>query len=741
MEKLKISLLYVEDDGSLRNIYQHVFSSVLESVYVASNGLEGYDSYLENKPDIVLTDVRMPVMNGLDMIRKIRKRDTDVRIIILSAFGEPRYYLSAIEVGVSGYLLKPVETTVLLNMIKEQAYNILLDKKVKVEEEKRWKAEKAKAKNEAILQSVAEGTAIFFRKGLNPKTIAKVLKGLGEATGASRVYIFQNFEEKGKKYTSQTYEWVKNGIQAELGNPDLMRIDFNDSVVERWVSIMIKRGSIHGLIRDFPLGKEREVLEAQGIISILVIPLFLEDKWWGFIGLDDCETEREWSEGERKAVETLANNLEAALYRRQVEREILELNAHLEQRVADRTEALVKEISERRLTEVRLKESEEKYRLIYENANNGILLIIDGKVIMINPKTVEILQYKPSNLIGNPFIELVNDEDNSLFENFLKHRLSDESSESLDVRVLSGSGKVIWLEVKTNEIMWDDYPATLMFISDISARKKAEDELYQLNSELEGRIIEEVEKVKQQQQLLVQKSKLESIGELSAGLSHEINQPLGGISMGLDNILIRMEEQGIDQQYINEKFSILFQDIQRINQIIQHVRIFSRDQQIALNECVNVVEVIENALSMIRMEFTDHQVHLSIELPDESVEIFGNQYRLEQVILNLLSNSRFAVEEKEKQNLLSNYVKKIDVRCKKLNNHCVLEVRDNGTGISSKYLNNIFDPFFTTKDEDKGTGLGLSISYGIVKELGGQIRVESEEGEYSNFIINLPLKN
>jgi len=741
MEKLKISLLYVEDDGALRNIYKNLLGASVENVFVASNGMEGYEMYRRYNPDIVLTDVRMPVMNGLDMIRKIRKIDTDVRIIILSAFGEPRYYLSAIEAGVKGYLLKPVDTKVLLSTIQEQANEILLDKKVKDEEEKRWKAEKAKAKSEAILQSVAYGTAIFFREGFNPSSVSTVLKRLGEATGASRVYIFQNFTEKGKWYTSQTHEWVKNGIQPVIDNQDLMHIPFTDPVLVRWVSVMQKGGSIHGLIRDFPQGEERAILEAQNIISILAMPIFVEDFWWGFIGLDDCESERVWSDGERKALETMANNLGAAIYRRQVETELLELNTHLERRVEERTKVLEKEVAERRMAELRLKESEEKYRLIYENANNGIVLLINRKVVMVNPKTVEILHYKPSSMIGIPFIDLVSEDYKKVFDGFLsKHGLSD-SIESMDVRMITGSGKTKWLEVKINEILWDEKPAMLMFISDISARKKAEDERNYFNAELERRIAEEVEKVKQQQQLLVQKSKLEFIGELSAGLSHEINQPLGGISMGLDNILMRLDEKGIDENYIRKKFAILFHDIQRINQIIQHVRIFSRDQQISLLEEVNVLDVIDNALSMMRMQLTDHQVQLNVKVPDEQVVISGNPYRLEQVILNLLSNARFAVEEKEKQNTDNKYVKKIDVNCRSVKNYCIIEVRDNGIGIAAKYLDNIFEPFFTMKNEEKGTGLGLSISYGIVKELGGQILVDSKEGRFSNFTIKIPLKN
>ncbi len=742
MDKLNVSLLYVEDDGTLRSIYQKILKYSIEKVYIASNGLEGLECYKTYHPDIVLTDVRMPVMDGLDMIAKIRDIDKNTRIIILSAFGEPRYFLSAIELGVKAYLLKPVDSPHLLKTIGEQANDILLDKKVREEEEKRWIAENEQRKSETILRALAHVTAIFFQEGFNGASVMKVLGLIGDATASSRVYIFQNFEdEQGKPYTSQVYEWVQDEIMPEIENPVLARLYFDDPIFVRWVKVMQSHKFVHGLVKNLPVKAERDVLREQGIISILSMPIYVQGKWWGLIGLDDCENERIWSEAEIGALETLAHNLGAAIYRKQVENELRELNAHLEQRVRKRTEEMEKEIADRRLAEMRLRESEEKYRLIFENANNGIILIIDRKIIMVNPKTLEILESTPGKLIGSSLLNFVHEEDKNMLNRFLSSLQDRDGAEFIDVRLFSATGKVKWVELKTNDILWDEEDACLVFLSDISARKKAEDELNNLNKELEERVSLEVQKVKQQQQLLVQKSKLEYIGELSAGLSHEVNQPLGGISMGLDNILMRMSEGTLNEKYIQDKFQILFKDIERINQIIQHVRIFSRDQQESLKENVDVVGVINNALSLVKMQLKDHQIDLHLDFSGEDSTVVGNPYRLEQVFLNLLSNARYAVEEKGRKNRDANYEKKISIRCKRNNGFCEVFVKDNGTGISMKNMDKIFDPFFTTKDEDKGTGLGLSISYGIVKEYGGNIDVQSSEGVFTEFLIQLPLKN
>ena len=741
MNKLNVSLLYVEDDRTLRNIYRKILGYSVEKVYVAADGLEGLEKYKRYRPDIVLTDVRMPVMDGLDMITRIRELNKNTRIIILSAFGEPHYFLSAIELGVKAYLLKPVDSSDLLKTIEEQANELLLDKKVREEEKKRWVAEDEQRKSEAILQALAQVTAIFFQDGFNRSSVMKVLRLIGNATSSSRVYIFQNFEdERGRPYTSQVYEWVQGLVTAEIDNPVLSRLYFDDPIFARWVEVMQRHEFIHGLVKDLPVEEEKQALLEQDIISILSMPIFVEGKWWGFIGLDDCKIERVWSEAEMGALKTLAHNFGAAIYRKQVENELRELNVNLELRVRQRTEELEKEITERRLAEMRLRESEEKYRLIFENANNGIILIVERKIIMVNPKTIDILDSAPVKLIGGCLLDFVVDEDRSVLDNFLSSVQNRTGTEFIDVRFVSAEGKVKWVELKTNKILWDEEEACLAFLSDISARKKAEDELNDLNKELEERVSMEVQKVKQQQQLLVQKSKLEYIGELSAGLSHEINQPLGGISMGLDNILMGLDEGNIDKKYIRSKFRVLFKDIERINQIIQHVRIFSRDQQESLKEDVNVIRVINNALSLVKMQLKDYQIDLHLSFPEDDFTVVGNPYRLEQVFLNLLSNARYAVEEKGKYIQNSDFKKEISVFCKRASGACEVLIRDNGTGIPAKNLSSVFDPFFTTKDEEKGTGLGLSISYGIVKEYGGTIDVQSEEGQFTEFLIRLPLK-
>ncbi len=737
MKKLSISLLLVEDDVVIRSIYKQILTKHVDNVIIAVDGEDGYAKYLETKPDLILTDIKMPKMNGLDMIKKIRVDDKLQRIIIMSAYGESRFFLKAIESGVKGFLVKPVETEYLLSVISEQANDILLEKRLKEEADKRHIAEQERDKGDSILNALSQATATFFRHGVNDKTVNNVLKLIGEKADVSRVYIFKLDETQDEPHISQIYEWVAKGISSQIDNDNLISIPISDPVFSSWSEKMINRQNVMGITDNFD-NPTREVLSSQDIQSVLAIPIFVKDNWWGFIGFDDCNTKRVWTDAEIDALELLAFNLGGAIYRREVEEDMTKLNASLEERVWERTKDLEQEVAERTIAENLLRDSEEKYRLIYDNANDGILLIIKNIIHLVNPKMVEIIGRLPKNIIGKNFSDLVDADFVNIVNDYFIEQDKNTSNNKADIQVQMINGK--WLELKSTCITWDFEKANLVFISDITKRKIAEKDLHELNRNLEKRIEEEISRVNVQQQLLVQKSKLESIGELSAGLAHEINQPLGGLSMGLENIIFNLNEDGLDEIYLRKKTDILFKDIERIRKIIEHVRLFSRDQDKVIMEEVSLNEVIDNALSLVSKQMISRNIELIINLPDNKICTMGNKYRLEQVILNLLSNAGQAVDEKAKLVESGSLMKQISIDLFDNVSDVFVTIVDNGIGIKKSIISKIFNPFFTTKSEKNGTGLGLSISYGIISEMGGAIDVESTEGEYTKVTVRLSKK-
>jgi C4-dicarboxylate-specific signal transduction histidine kinase len=251
---------------------------------------------------------------------------------------------------------------------------------------------------------------------------------------------------------------------------------------------------------------------------------------------------------------------------------------------------------------------------------------------------------------------------------------------------------------------------------------------------LEKRVQEELKKREKQQQMLIQKSKLESLGKLAAGIAHELNQPLSGISMGLENIYFAHTEKRLSEEYLSNKLEIIDGYFDRIQKIIDHVRIFSREQKSVQIENIDINEVVKNALSLVETQYKNHNVRLQLKLADSLAKIQGNKYKLEQVFLNLLTNAKDAITEKEEKSEES-YRKEIEIKTFENAEKVIFQIQDNGMGIPENVKENLFDPFFTTKEPAKGTGLGLSIVYGIIKEMKAEILVESVLGKGTTFII------
>lgn len=737
MSQHRISLLYVEDEKILRTIYEKILEDKIAHMYFAENGEEGFEKYLKYQPDLVITDIKMPVMNGLDMIRKIRKVNPEARIGITSAYSESHYFIRAIESGVKGFLMKPIDNQKLFDFINTQAKEILLGKAIVEEEFKRKQAETALLRNEAILQSVSDVAEILLRDGYQPASVLKIISTLGKAARVSRVYIFEVYNKDEETFCQQSFEWVADGTSQQIDNPELQSVLLSDGDFKRWGTELSCRRSIYGNIKDFP-AEERGVLQAQEILSIMVIPIFVDEEWFGFIGFDDCRDERNWSVSETNTLMTAANIIGTAIQRSRTDEQLIRLNAELEERVRLRTIDLENEIVERKTAENLLRDSEEKYRLIFENANDGIFLSSNGKIQFVNPKAVESTGYQPKQVIGKIFTDFLHPDYRELVLNRHFKRLSGEQIEqSYDVQIIDANGNYKWVELKSNLISWDDSNVVLTFMTDINTRKIYEEELRVLNQSLEERVKEELERLEKQQQLLIQKSKLESLGELSAGIAHEVNQPLTGLTLSLDNILYESDNKMITDEYLRAKIRLMFEDINRIRKIIQHVREFSRDTPPSAGEIININQVINNALSFVNRLYIDHQIDLEVNMGIKHVYSTGDAFQLEQVILNMLSNARYAVEQKAEQQI-PGYRKTIAVKSYGTSGMLTIEVADNGIGIPAKLVNNIFDPFFSTKKHSDGSGLGLSISYGIIKSMHGDILVDSKENEYTRLLIQLP---
>ncbi len=235
--------------------------------------------------------------------------------------------------------------------------------------------------------------------------------------------------------------------------------------------------------------------------------------------------------------------------------------------------------------------------------------------------------------------------------------------------------------------------------------------------------------LREKQEQLIQAGKLATLGELTTGVAHELNNPLNNIGLFLGNA-IDLINLGTESQQILHELSSALQQVHKATEIISHLRTFGRAATVSY-EPVAIEPVVHQAVSLIQEQLRQRQIEVQIRFPQHPVVVRGNAIQLEQVFINLLTNARDALEGQSR--------KLLTITCSVQDKSVWLRVSDTGRGIPAGLEGRIFDPFFTTKEVGSGTGLGLSITYGIVKEHQGAISIENHPGEGATFVIQLPL--
>lgn len=248
-------------------------------------------------------------------------------------------------------------------------------------------------------------------------------------------------------------------------------------------------------------------------------------------------------------------------------------------------------------------------------------------------------------------------------------------------------------------------------------------ELHEKNQQLESTL----SNLKVTHDKLVQSEKMASLGTMIAGVSHEINNPLQFIQNGLDLLKKSKHNNEVLKEHLDPSLEIIDSGIKRASEIVQSLNQFSRANE-DYNEHFDLKEVLENCLVILRNRLNT-KAKVEIKTPDEKLICRGNQGKLHQAFLNLLSNAEQAIDD----------TGKIIIEAKRLTDKIEVSISDTGHGISPEIISQIFDPFFTTKPPGKGTGLGLSITYEIIVHHHGSIDIKSEPGKGSTFIVSLPV--
>lgn len=271
---------------------------------------------------------------------------------------------------------------------------------------------------------------------------------------------------------------------------------------------------------------------------------------------------------------------------------------------------------------------------------------------------------------------------------------------------------------------------------EINERKQIEAVLKQTAEELKEktrRLETSSQELKDATVQLVQSEKLSALGQLTASVAHELNQPLNGIKIIAQSLLRDIRKDRLDVDELDQELAEVVFQVDKMSEIIDHMRIYSRRTEGSTMEMIDVNSIVDGANRFLHQQLTNHNIKVVKQFESDLPQVLGDSIRLEQVAMNLITNARKAVDSSGNGN------KTIEIKTYQDNDrHVIFEVSDNGVGIPPDKLKLIFEPFYTTREKGEGTGLGLSISNTIIKEHQGRIEIESKVGKGTTFKVILP---
>jgi PAS domain S-box-containing protein len=359
-----------------------------------------------------------------------------------------------------------------------------------------------------------------------------------------------------------------------------------------------------------------------------------------------------------------------------------------------------------------LRESEERYRALFEQAKDGIGLVrlTDYRLIEVNDRACAILGRRQQDCIGRDIRELFRTATPN--EPELMMTPNGHPSGESELVIQTAQGKSLPVAISFTPLSTETEKVMILLIRDLSVRKQLEADREEM------------------QRQLYQSSKLASIGELSAGVAHEINNPLNGV---INFAQLLKDEDTPRSEFEQRMIDGIINEGGRIAKIVRGLLAFARAETHELEQ-VHFADSIETSIALFGRQFEKDGISFEVDLEPNLPMVRADGSRLRQVVVNMISNAHHALKAKKFDPLEP---KVFRITARRAGKIVRVEFYDNGVGIKREDLGKVFDPFFTTRREAGGTGLGLSVSFGIIRDFGGTINVESEEGKFTRFIIEL----
>ena len=425
---------------------------------------------------------------------------------------------------------------------------------------------------------------------------------------------------------------------------------------------------------------------------------------------------------ERTAELNEANEqLQSELTRRKVaEKALQKVNDDLELRVKERTaelmavnEQLKQEMEERKQTEEALRDSEEKYRTVLAAIPDPVIVYDkEGKVIYLSPAFTRVFGWTLDERLGKKMDFFVPEENWPETQMMIDKVKAGDDFSGIESRRFTKEGNII--DVILSAAVYKDSDGnpvgSVINLRDITEQKRLQAETMRVGH-------------------------LASLGEMAAGVAHEINNPINGVIGYAEILRDQYRKQGQDLN-IPER---IIKEADRVAEIVKNLLSFARDQKEEYSPAY-INDIISDTLGLVEKQIIKDGIELSVNIPPELPKIRARRQELQQVFVNIISNARYALNQRypeiSKDKSLEMNGETVELEGRK---HVRTTIFDRGIGIPIQILDRLCDPFFSTKPKNEGTGLGLSISHGIIKKHGGRLLVESVEGEYTKVMVDLPV--
>ncbi|AWM13393.1 hypothetical protein DI487_05645 [Flavobacterium sediminis] len=552
---------------------------------------------------------------------------------------------------------------------------------------KRKEAESQIIYKNKILTAIAEVTSKLLVKKEYNQILDSSVEVIAKTLNVNRLYYFEN--DLNSNLLSQKFEWVSSPELAEINNPDLQNVPHN--TFPTLMRKLLKNENFEAIVQELEPSNLKEILLAQQIKSILIIPLFYKSTFFGFLGFDDCYVERKWSSEEMNILRTLANNISATIARINNERII--------------------------------KENEDKFKLLANNIPAGVYLVRfdeNRSKIYLNNEIERLTGYSKEDFLSNKIklSDLYHPEDKEAALEEISLSVKNKTPFHITSRIIKKDNSIIWIEEFGEAIFIDGNIEYIEgVVLDITERKNIEEAI------LAKEVAEKSNKAK---------------SEFLANMSHEIRTPLNGI-IGFSKLLLNTETTGVQKQYletVNQSAETL---LNVVNDILDISKI-EAGKLLLENSKIDIHSVVNESVDMLK--FNAHQKGLEILInihEDIKCNIWTDEIRLKQILQNLLSNAIKFTLKGEIEIEISNVEENPDQEFSKI----MFSIKDTGIGIKPENKTKILEAFSqedtSTTRNFGGTGLGLSITNNLLKLMDSELIIESEpnKGSTFSFILNV----